>query len=393
MEQALDGIVILDLTHHVAGPFATKLLAGYGAEVIKVEPPWGDATRRWGPFPDDVSHPEKSGHFLYLNTGKKGITVNLKTEGGRRIFGEMAKKADAIVENFSPRVLPSWGLSWDVLHSLNPRLALVSISNFGQSGPYRDYKATELTAFAMGGQMSMTGEPKREPLKNFGHQAEYQAGYQAFGAALAALYGAMVDGKGDRADISIQEVQASSLEMSGPNAFNHGMDTFRTGNVLRAVWGVYPCKDGYVGLWSLDRNIPALFRTIGRPDLIDTYVNPANQARDNDVLEAMFYAWFSERTKKEIWEIAVRERAPFSYIPTVDELVEWAPLRDKGYWVELEHPLAGSLTYPGGPFIMSETSYVLRRAPLLGEHNQEILQGWLGYSREEILQLRQLGVI
>src|SRR3990172_3681882 len=119
MDQALSGITILDLTHHIAGPLATKLLAGYGAEVVKVEPPWGDATRRWGPFPDEQPHPEQSVHFLYFNTGKKAITLNLKKKAGRGIFIELVKRADALVENFSPRVLTSWGLTWDVLHSLN----------------------------------------------------------------------------------------------------------------------------------------------------------------------------------------------------------------------------------------------------------------------------------
>lgn len=396
MEQALSGIKVLDLTHHVAGPYATKLLAGYGAEVIKIERPGvGDATRRWGPFPDDEPHPEKSGFFLYLNTGKKGITLNLKTETGVGIFKELVKAADVVVENFAPRVMPALGLSWHVLHALNPRLVMVSISNFGQDGPYRDYKATELTAFAMGGQMSMTGEPDREPLKNFGHQAEYQAGYQAFGATMAALYGAIASGVGDHLDISIQEVQASTLEGSGPSANNNNLDASRTGNMMRATWGIYPCKDGYVGLAALNRNFPAVFRAIGHPELI---ADPRFQtlmpgADSNDELMALIIAWCAEHTKREIYEIAGRERAPFGYMPTVDELIEWPPLREKGFWVELDHPYAGRLTYPGAPFTMSEAAFQLTRAPLLGEHNEEILCGRLGYTREELVQLRELGII
>lgn len=392
MEQALKGITVLDLTHHVAGPFATKLLAGYGAEVIKIEPPWGEATRGWGPFPNDEPDPEKSGFFLYLNTGKKDVTLNLKTETGRLIFKELVQKADAVVENFFPGVLPSLGLSWDTLRSINTELVLVSISSFGASGPYRDYEATELIALAMGGQMSVTGESDREPLKNFGHQAEYQAGYQAFGATLAALYGAMAHGEGEHVDISIQEVQASALEMTLPNALNHGMDAYRTGNTIRATWGIYPCKDGHVGIASLDRNLPAVFRAIGRPELVETYSDPAARARDNDVLEAMIFAWCGERSKKEIFEVAVKERAPFGYLPDVEELLEWPALSEDNFWVELDHPLGGSLTYPGGPFMMSATPCVLRRAPLLGEHNGEVLGG-LGYSREDLRQLRQQRVI
>lgn len=392
-QQALGGITVLDLTHHVAGPFATKLLAACGAEVIKVEAPWGDATRRWGPFPNDEPHPEKSGWFLYLNTGKKSITLNLKKEGGRRILKELLREADILIENFSPRVLPSWGLSWDVLHSLNPGLVVVSISNFGQTGPYRDYRATELTAFAVGGQMTLTGDPWREPVKNFGHQAEYQAGFQAFGAALVGLYGATLDGIGDRIDISIQEAQVSALEMAGPNAYNYGLDTYRTGNVLRATWGIYPCKDGYVGLSALQANLPALFRGMGRPDLVETYADSGALARDNDLLEALIYSWCCERTKKEILELALRDRLPFGYLPTIDELLEWPALNEKQFWVEIDHPIAGRLTYPGAPFFMSESPCRLERAPLLGEHNEHVLRRRLGYGKGDLRRLRQVGVI
>lgn len=393
MAGALDGTLVLDVTHHVAGPFATKLMAGLGAEVIKVEPPWGDATRRWGPFPADEPHPEKSGYFLYLNTGKKGITLNLKTEAGRRILHRLARDADILVQNYAPGSLPALGLTWEELHRANPRLAVVSISNFGLSGPYRDYKATEITALAMGGQMSLTGDPGREPLKNFGHQAEYQAGFQALGAALAAFYGALEHGEGEHVDLSIQEVQASALELNGPNAFNHGVDSYRTGNMVRATWGIYPCRDGYVGISALDRNLPAVFRAIGRPELVEAYRDPAARARDNDVIEAMIFAWCAERTKQQILDVALQEGAPFGYIATVQELVEWPGLREKGYWAEVDHPLAGTLTYPGAPFRLSETPYAVRRAPLLGEHQEEVLCGRLGYGRDELTQLRQAGAI
>ncbi|MBI4302278.1 MAG: CoA transferase, partial [Chloroflexi bacterium] len=143
-EQALSGTVVIDLTHHIAGPYSTKFLSDFGAEVIKIEKPGeGDPARKAGPFPGDMPHPEKSGLFLYLNTNKKGITLNLKTEAGKAIFKELVKKADVVVENFSPRVMASWGLGYEVLAAINPKLVMTSISNFGQTGPYRDYKAAD----------------------------------------------------------------------------------------------------------------------------------------------------------------------------------------------------------------------------------------------------------
>jgi len=163
MEQALSDVRVLDLTHYVAGPYCTKLLADYGAEVVKIEKPGeGDGARRMGPFLGDGPHPEKSGLFLHLNTSKKGITLNLKTRTGIEIFKKLVKDVDILVENFEPRVMTSLGMDYETLADINPRLVMTSISNFGQTGPYRDYKATELVISAMGPHMFFEGEHNRE---------------------------------------------------------------------------------------------------------------------------------------------------------------------------------------------------------------------------------------
>ena len=159
---ALSGYKVLDVTHFIAGPYCTRLLAGYGAEVIKVEKPGsGDGSRRLGPFVGDDPHIEKSAQFLYLNTGKKSITLDLKTPAGVKIFKRLVKDADILVENFEPRVMSSLGLGYDTLSEINPKLVMTSISNFGQTGPYRDYKAAEIVEYALSGLMKMTGEPDR----------------------------------------------------------------------------------------------------------------------------------------------------------------------------------------------------------------------------------------
>ena len=197
VEQVLSDVKVLDLTHHIAGPYCTKLLADYGADVIKVEKPGeGDPTRRMGPFFEDDPHPEKSGLFLHLNTSKRGVTLNVRSETGKKVFKELAKGVDILVENFSPRVLPSLGLGYDTLEKINPKLVMTSISNFGQSGPYRDFKASELILYGMGGAMNNTGITGRYPLRKAGTVIQYQAGTIAALATMLALLANRSEGIG-----------------------------------------------------------------------------------------------------------------------------------------------------------------------------------------------------
>ncbi|MGH8056805.1 MAG: CaiB/BaiF CoA transferase family protein [Candidatus Entotheonellia bacterium] len=182
---ALADVTVLDLTHHIAGPYCTKLLADFGAEVMKVErPDGGDPARRYGPFPHDEPHPERSALFLHLNTNKRGITLNLKSSAGREILRALVREVDILVENFTPHVMPKLGLAYAALESLNPRLVMTSISNFGQTGSYRDYKAQDIVMYAMGGAMNQTGVREREPLKMAGNLMQYQAGNMAAAATM-----------------------------------------------------------------------------------------------------------------------------------------------------------------------------------------------------------------
>lgn len=402
MTQPLTGLSVLDLSHHVAGPFATRLLAAYGAEVIKVERPGtGDPARMAGPFPGDAPHPERSGRFLYLNTGKQGVTLDLKTRAGRALLLELAHTVDAVVENFAPRVLPALGLDWPVLHAANPALALVSISNYGQSGPNRDRPGTNLTLFAAGGQMSQTGDSDREPLVNGGTQALLQAGLHGFAATLAAIYGAHAHGAGTHVDISIQEVQTASLEGGGPAALTAGFDSVRAGNQLRALWGIYPCADGYVGCFCLENNVPRLLAAIGREDLLDSpFRSPQWRMAHNDEIAAMLTAFFIERKQADLMALGAEHRVAIGIMPTVAELMEWPGLVEKRFWQELDHPDAGRLTYPGPPvrFIGSNGEddgggFVLRRAPRLGEHTEAVLTQRLGLSADQVWALRERGIV
>ena len=210
MTAALQGIRVLDLSRYVAGAYCAKLLAAFGAEVIKVEPPGtGDPARAVGPFLHNCPDPETSALFLYLNTGKQGLTLNLKHPQGRDILKALVQHTDVLVENFAPRVMPALGLDYATLRAINPRLIMVSISSFGQNGPYRDYKTNAMISYALGGYMYLNGHPQRPPLCGGGRQPAYQGALHGYSGAVAALMAREQSGQGQHVDISIQECMAS----------------------------------------------------------------------------------------------------------------------------------------------------------------------------------------
>jgi len=397
MELALSEARVLDLTHYTAGPLCTKLLAGLGAEVVKIEKPGeGDGARRFGPFPKDEPHPEKSGLFLYLNTGKKSITLNLKTERGRKILRKLVEDADILVENFEPRVMSSLGISYPELKDINPRLVMTSISNFGQAGKYRDSRATNLTELAWGGALFLEGCVER-PVKMGGLRAEEMTGLVAFVATMAALYERDNSGKGQHVDVSIRECVASNLELA-PVLYAY-MGLIRKRGFGQLMQGhpvkIYPCKDGHVvvipGLGATSR----IALLIERPELVDhvLFTNAQERLARRDEFDAMILPWLMEHSKHEIVEKAQELRMPFGAVQNMREVVEDDHLKESNFFVEIEHPMAGKFKYPSAPFRMSESPPVLKRAPLLGEHNEEIYCNKLGYGKKELVKLRELGII
>ena len=400
-EQALSDVKVLDLTWYVAGPYCTKLLADYGADVIKVErPDKGDPARGFGPFPGDAPDPEKSGLFLHLNTNKSGITLNLKAEAGKRIFKELVRDVDLLVENFSPRIMPSLGLDYESLERINPGLVMVSISNFGQTGPYRDFKATDIVEYALGGPMFSTGIPEREPLQLYNNVIQYQAGSCAAVAALVAIYGSEIRGNGEHVDISIMETQAGGIDRTPTMRITYQY----TGDVsprLPVGWafasGVFPCKDGYMDIMGSAIFFPKMAAMLGMPELLEhpRFSNFIEQARPEVAEEflTILLPWLQERTKREIWEAAQEVQMLSAPIYTSEDLLKDPHYNERGFWVEIDHPVTGTVKYPGAPFKMLETPWQIRRpAPLLGQHNQEVL-GKLGYTKEDLVRLRQQGVI
>ncbi len=405
-EGALEGLRILDLTQGVAGPYCTKLLSDYGADVLKIErPEGGDPARRAGPFPDDEPHPERSGLFLDLNTGKRSLTLNLKTESGQRILRRLASDSDAVVENFRPGTLARLGLSEEQLAELNPATALVSISNFGQHGPYRDFEADDMLLYAMGGGLAITAYPGREPSRPWLYAPLFLAGAMSASYSLGAITSSVRFGEGERVDLSIQEILASSLDRASQNlmAYSYGGELFVTENCnLRASAfpnGVYggqlPCKDGYVNFLCYPYWWDRFCRMVGREDLIDdkSYSDNLLDPAFGPQLDALIYPWLLERTKIEVMDAAQAQGVPVAALNTTADLFADRQLRARGYFVELDHPETGPREYPGAQFKMSETPASIRRAPLLGEHTLEVLTEQLGYTPEDVSILRQRNVV
>ena len=389
---ALSDIKVLDLTHYVAGPFCTKLLADYGANVIKVERP--EKANEAGPC-NPV--PGGSGLSIFLNTNKKSITLNLKTQKGVKIFKDLAKQADVIVENFKPGVMASLDLDYHNLESVNPKLVVTSISNFGQTGPYKDYKATELVSVAMGGLLTCLGERDREPVKPVGSQAQFHAGLIGAVATLSALFGAKMTGMGQHVDVSIMEAEMSMVQlhiMTYP--YSGGLD-HRTGSQSGYYpWAVYACKDGYISVGVHQVLWKRAGPWIGRPELADDprLSVPAERLKHFEELDSIFLPWFLERTKSEIVSSGQANRIPVTGVNTPEDMLRDPQFQAREFFVDIDHPETGRFTCPGAPFKMSETPWQIRRpAPLLGECNEEIYCGQLGYSKEDLAELSEQGVI
>ncbi|MBG94703.1 MAG: hypothetical protein CL793_05535 [Chloroflexi bacterium] len=385
--QPLVNTRVLDLTHGIAGPYCTKLLADYGANVIKVERPQvGDHSRKIGPFPSDIQDNETSGVFLFLNTNKRSIALNLDNESDVKFFRELVSEADILVENFQPGHLGKWGLSYAELANENPNLIMTSISNFGQTGQYKDYVASDLVLYAMGGNMTRTGLPDRYPLQLVDKHVQYHAGNVAAMATLIAWYSRNHKGVGGQhVDISILETQLGSVNGSlqsfvgyqytgdRPLRLSQGGAIGLPGN------GYFPCLDGYVGISAPYARWPNVVAMLGMPELLDDpRFNTPEKHADPEVREefigTIWLPWVLERTKQQFVEECQAHEIISGLINDVSEAMDHNPQADsRGYFTRKLHPKAGELRYPGAPIHTPKSWWQLHRpAPLLDEHHQEI---------------------
>ncbi|MCG6533384.1 MAG: CoA transferase [Syntrophales bacterium LBB04] len=401
-EGALADLKILEYSDFISGPFCAKLMADLGAEVIKVEPPGGDRARRSGPFPGDIPHPEKSGLFLYLNTNKLGITLDPGSATGSRIFKQLVRDADILIENNPPSAMKTLGLEYESLSQINPRLVMTSISPFGQSGPYRNYRANNLVSMQMSGIAYYTpgavDNPEMEPpLKGGGHQADFVAGIMAALLGLAGVATRSLTGTGQHIDLSEHEAVAFNLLRDISGFSYDGIVPSRLKSQNRGFGNFVPCRDGYVQLYTVDdRQWKGFVEAMGDPVWAkdERYGNAFSRIANWESLEKNVVEWTRRHRKEDIYHALQSRHASCGPVNTMEEVLGSKQLESRGFFIEIDHPDAGRFTYPGAPCRLSETPFtVLSPAPRLGEHNEEIMVKRLGYSRQDLVKMRASGAI
>ena len=395
-EGALEGVRVLDLAEDIAGSFCARLLADYGAEVIKLEPSGGSALRRMGPFYKDDPHPEKSLFFLILNLNKLGATQNIETAGGKKLFRQLVRDADVVVESFKPGYMASLGLGYGNLERENPRLIMTSITPFGQDGPYSQFLGEEIVSYAMGAIMSISGTQDREPLKHGGFQAQYEAGLNGSAATTMALLFQQNTGEGQHLDISTTECVSSTMIANQTRyAFTGGIETRR--KPVGSLFG-HPmaCMDGWIigqpGGGASWRDMAQFF---DRPELLEPrFRDPTQRAESGDELDAILLDAIKERSGRELFRSASEMRILLGLVQTPEDLARCPQLEARGFYREVDHPVMGRLKVPAVLFNFNLTPYELRHpAPLLGQHNAEIYCNRLGYTKEDLVRMRRMDVI
>lgn len=399
MAGAMVGLRVIEVGGGAAVGYGTKLLADLGADVVKVEPPGtGDVTRRQGPFPGDVPHPEKSGLFLYLNSNKRGVTLDLAQPHGRELMHGLLREADLLMHSVPPGEMAAWGVDWETVHAANPKLVECSISRFGQTGPLRDFKGYELTTSNAGGWATITGAGAEgadlPPLKAFGQQADYQGGLNAVVASLGALIARDLHGtEGQHIDLSLQETVMTFLEMTIiHNSYGSRVASRLGGRVLQP-WAIMEAKDGLVFILCVtDDEWKRFVEWMGTPEWSEWEIfgDRAKRADTWDVLRPFIEEWVAAHTVEEIYTGGLQRKLAFAPISTMGDLLGNEHLRARGFFATIGHPEAGELTYPGAPWKFGETPWELRTpAPLLGQHTAEVL----GLSEGEMGELRRQGVV
>ncbi|MGH7309223.1 MAG: CaiB/BaiF CoA transferase family protein [Candidatus Rokuibacteriota bacterium] len=398
MAKALEGIRVLDLTQYEAGPSCTQMLGWLGAEIIKIEPPAGE--------PGRTALSDKRGEdawfFLLLNSGKKGVTLNLKSPRGKAMLEEMVKGADVVVENMGPGAMDRLGLGYEALRRLNPRIIAASVKGFGSFGPYADYKSFEWIAQAMAGAMSMTGSPDGPPTKAIGGLADTGAGLHTAIGILAAIIQRQATGVGQQVEVAQQEAVVNLLRIHLRDTYVTGKPAARQGNrsAVAAPSNIYRCRpfgpNDYVFIHLAGAEMwKTLATIIGRPELADDprYADRRDRVQFIDEIDAMIEAWTEKRTKHEVMETLAGAGLPCGAVLDSSEVLTDPHLKARGMIVELEHPRRGTYPMPANPVRLSESPTEMVRAPLLGEHNAEVYGKLLGYGAAEIEKLRREGVI
>lgn len=415
-KRALEGLRVVELGEFVAAPYCTKLLSDLGAEVIKIERPGkGDEARFRGPFPDDIPHAERSGLFLYLNTNKLGVTLDVATHTGKKIFRNLIRHADVLVEDRPVGLMRELGLDFQALSGINSRLVVTSITPFGEHGCHSRYKAYYLNTFHGGGEgYTLPGGlgwllySDRAPIRAGGFVGEYNCGVAAALATLGAIHGRREEGLGQHVEISKQEVLLTLMRLD-ISKFNDGWIESRATRSV-PIGGFVECKDGFVQLIPLWAHMwKGLVEAMGNPEwasqprfeharLVAGWqgVQPVSDEvmRDREIVNAFIAEWALQRNADEICDSVQAKGCIATKVNTARDLLNSDQLRTRGFFVVQDHPEAGKIVQPGTPYKFSETPPTVESpAPLMGQHNEDIYCRRLGYSKEELVKLRQGGIV
>jgi len=400
---ALAGIGVVELGQMVSAPYCAKLFADYGAEVIKVESPGGgDVARRCGPFPGDAPHPEKSGLFHFLNTNKRGITLDVSAAAGRDLLLKLLARADVLIENNPPARMRELGLDYAAVEAVNPNLVMISITPYGQTGPYSDWKGYDLNAFHLSGASHRyCGRPGEAPLEHGTFSADFYGAAAAATWGLAATLGRPRVGGGQHVDVSCAEAIAATF-VGGQNIGGYAQDgrfEHRTGvgMPLGAPATILPCKDGFVWMLALEPGQwNGLAEVMGNPDWaqLEMFQDMFVRAQNADAIYPLIEEWTMQHGKLEIMERCQAAGVPVTAVFTVEEAAEHPHLRERGYIVELEHSELGRFRDLGAPFKLPESPGGPRQpAPLLGQHNDLVYGDRLGLGADARARLRADGII
>jgi formyl-CoA transferase len=407
MSQALEGIRVIDFTHDQAGPSCTQMLAWLGADVIKIEnPKGGDRARKlWNSDNPDVD----SFFFLLLNSNKRSTVIDLKAEEGKEIARRLIKEADVVAENLGPGVMQRLGLGYDAVKELNPRAVYASVKGFGSYGPYSGFKCFEPVAQATSGAMSVTGEAGGPPTLNGANIGDSGTGMHLAMAILAALVQRGRTGKGQLVEVAMQEAVLNLTRVKFTPTLATGKPLARSGN--RSITGSYAdlvrCagageKDGGVNEYvymMLPPDNPATFeamvQVIGRPDLRDDdrFNSPPARAKNAAALTEIIEGWSQRHDKRDVMKAFAGRGIPCGAVLDTAEVLSDVHLRERGTIVDLDHPTRGRFSTIISPLRLSDSPVTPKRAPLFGEHSEEVLRTLAGYTPEEIAALRQKGVV
>jgi CoA:oxalate CoA-transferase len=402
--RALEGLKVVELGEFVAAPYCGKLLADMGAQVIKVEPAGrGDYARSHGPFPDDLPDPEKSGLFLFLNTNKQSITLNLQSPAGVRLLHELIQKADVLIAHRRPSELQQLGLSAAELKERYPHLVATLIAPFGQTGPLSEWRGDALIASHSSGSAyinpaegvaDLESEP---PLKAPGQFVDLTSGLIAAIDTMSAVIAKKRYGAGARIDLSEQEAIATTVRTELA-AYTYEKALPGRIKVRKRSGGMlYACKGGYVVMSGTGEGFwPGLVKMMGSPEWTKEEWCKDGISRNQNIerVNAGITEWSSQLSPFDVERAAIEHRVPCAVVRNVSDLANDEQLAARGFFVTADHPRAGKLTYLGAPYKLSETPWQLRStAPLLGEHNEAVYCGELGYSREDLVRMRRAGII